>query len=88
MKEKQSKKKYVMVKLSETELAMITSILEDFFWQGDNIYKSCGINTKKLENQFIKLNARLDAIFWENFDEGAMLEKMWGPSLEKARYDE
>ena len=77
-----------MVKLNHIELAMITNILDKFLDQSDEVYKFCGIKTKKHRTQLNKLHARLDTIFWENFDEHTALEKMWGTSLTKAGSNE
>jgi hypothetical protein len=79
---------HVMIKFNREELNMVTAILDKFLDQNKNVYKSCGIKTKKMERQLSSLHARLDTTFWNNFDEDTILQNMWGISLDKARYDE
>jgi hypothetical protein len=88
MKEESLTADYVMIKFNEIELAMLTNVLRMFFEQDDEVFKSCGIKTKKMERQLSSLYARLDTTFWKNFDEDSILSEMWGISMDKARYDE
>ena len=87
-KEDQLVQDFVMIKFDRNELAMVSNILDRFLNQNDEVYKSCGVTTEKLETILNNLHARLDTTYWENFDESTILEKMWGISLDKARYDE
>jgi len=79
---------HVMIKFNREELFMVTAILDRFLDQNEEVYKSCGIKTKKMERQLSSLYARLDTTFWNNFDEDTILQNMWDISLDKARYDE
>ena len=79
---------HVMIKFNQVELAMVTNILDRFLDQNEEVYKSCGIKTEKMERQLSSLYARLDTTFWNNFDEDTILQNMWDISLDKARYDE
>ncbi len=87
-KKDQPTEHHVVIKLNHNELAMITNILDRFLDQGREVYKSCGVKTKKQEIELNKLHSRLDTIFWENFDEHTVLKKMWGMSLTKAGSNE
>ena len=79
---------YVMIKFNREELFMVITILDKFLDQNQEVYKSCGIKTKKMERQLSGLHARLDTTFWNNFDEDTVLRNMWDISMDKARYDE
>jgi hypothetical protein len=88
MKEESLTADCVMIKFNQIELAMLTNILKLFFDQDDEVFKSCGIKTKKMERKLSSLYARLDTTYLENFDEASILKEMWGISMDKARYDE
>lgn len=88
MKKEKLTEDYVMIKFDHDELGLVCNILDRFLNQKKEVYKSCGVKTKKLETKINNLHARLDTMFWDNFDEATILQNMWGTSLSKARYDE
>ena len=68
----------VAIEFNAIELAILTNVLDRFFDQDDEVFKSVGIDTDEMQVIASYLYARLDSTFHNSFNEGHILREMWG----------
>ena len=68
----------VAIEFNEIELAILTNVLDRFFDQDDEVFKSVGIDTDEMQVIASDLYARLDSTFHNSFNEVHILREMWG----------
>ena len=68
----------VAIEFNAIELAILTNVLDRFFDQNDEVFKSVGIDTDEMQVIASDLYARLDSTFHSSFNEGHILREMWG----------
>lgn len=73
----------VSIEFNETELALLTNILNIFFYQSDEVLKFAGVKSEEDEVVLSNLLARMDNVFQNSFNEDHILREMWGESLDK-----